>query len=178
MFTSRRLLVTPGNPTSISASRLKLSWGRRVKSKRARNVEPVRTTRPCARRQKASPAQWGTATLLVIPGFLLLCLGVAVLCKPPLWVAAFYMSASLFTFITYAMDKSAARRGGWRTPESTLHALAMAGGWPGALLAQQFLRHKSAKAEFQAVFWVTVVVNMAAFVLLCSHAGRALWAGR
>lgn len=146
--------------------------------KRARNVEPVRTTRPSARRQKASPAQRGTATRLVIPGFLLLCLGVAVLCKPPLWVAGFYMLASLFTFITYAIDKSAARRGGWRTPESTLHALAMAGGWPGALLAQQVLRHKSAKAEFRAVFWVTVVVNVAVFVLLCSPAGRALWAGR
>ena len=87
------------------------------------------------------------------------------------------MTASLFTFITYTIDKSAAGRGGWRTPESTLHALAMAGGWPGALLAQQFLRHKSAKAEFRSVFWVTVVVNVAAFVLLCSPAGRALWAG-
>ena len=146
--------------------------------KRARNVEPARTARPSVRRRKESPAQRGSSTLLAIPGFLLLYLMVAVLCKPPLWMAAFYVSASLFTFIAYAIDKSAAGRGGWRTPESTLHALAMAGGWPGALLAQQFLRHKSAKVEFLAVFWVTVVVNVTAFVLLCSPAGRALWTGR
>ena len=146
--------------------------------KRARNVEPKQTVRPSVRRRKESPAQWGTATLLVIPGFLLFYTAVAVLWKPPLWVAALYVTASLFTFITYAVDKSAAGRGGWRTPESTLHALAMAGGWPGALLAQQFLRHKSAKVEFRSVFWVTVVANVAAFALLCSPAGRALWAGR
>ena len=119
---------------------------------------------------------------MAIPGFLLLYFIVAMLCKPPLckpplWMAAFYVSASLFTFIAYAIDKSAAGRGGWRTPESTLNALAMAGGWPGALLAQQVLRHKSAKVEFLAVFWVTVVVNVAAFVLLCSPAGHALWTG-
>jgi uncharacterized membrane protein YsdA (DUF1294 family) len=47
--------------------------------------------------------------------------------------------------------------GAIKTPESNLHLLALAGGWPGALFAQQFLRHKSAKAEFRGTFWVTVV---------------------
>jgi uncharacterized membrane protein YsdA (DUF1294 family) len=70
------------------------------------------------------------------------------------------------------MDKSAARSGERRTPESTLHLLALAGGWPGALLAQQFLRHKSTKAEFRRTFWVTVVLNVAGFVMLCSTLGR------
>jgi hypothetical protein len=37
------------------------------------------------------------------------------------------------------------------------------GGWPGALLAQQFLRHKSVKAEFRAAFWLTVAVNAVLF---------------
>ena len=146
--------------------------------KRARNVEPKQTVRPSVRRRKDSPAQWGAGTLLAIPAFSLFYMAAVVLWKPPLWVAALYVTASLFTFITYAIDKSAAERGGRRTPESTLHALAMAGGWPGALLAQQFLRHKSAKVEFRSVFWVTVVVNVAAFALLCSPTGRALWAGR
>ena len=51
-------------------------------------------------------------------------------------------------------------------PQGRLHLLALAGGWPGALLAQQFLRHKSAKASFRTVFWATVVLNVAAFVAL------------
>jgi uncharacterized membrane protein YsdA (DUF1294 family) len=79
---------------------------------------------------------------------------------------------SLFTFMVYAWDKAAARAQRWRTAESTLHLMALAGGWPGALLAQQWLRHKSAKREFRAVFWVTVLLNVAGLVLLCSPFGR------
>jgi uncharacterized membrane protein YsdA (DUF1294 family) len=80
------------------------------------------------------------------------------------------------TYVAYALDKSSARRGEWRTTESALHALSVVGGWPGALLAQQFLRHKSTKAEFRSVFWATVVVNVAAFILLFSPIGRWAWA--
>jgi uncharacterized membrane protein YsdA (DUF1294 family)/cold shock CspA family protein len=144
--------------------------------KRARNVEPVRPTRTPVRPRRNPPAQWGTATLFVIPAFLVVYLVVGVLWKPPIWFAGVYILASLFTFVAYAADKSSAQRGAWRTPESTLHALSVAGGWPGALLAQQFLRHKSTKAEFRSVFWGTVIINVAAFVALCSPVGRSLWA--
>ena len=144
--------------------------------KRARNVEPVRTVRSTVRVRRDSPAQWGTATLFAIPAFLILYLAVSVLWRPPLWVAGIYVAASLFTFIAYAADKSAAEYGGWRTPESTLHTLSLAGGWPGALLAQQFQRHKSTKVEFRFTFWGTVVVNIIVFVLLCSPFGRSFWA--
>lgn len=40
--------------------------------------------------------------------------------------------ASAVTFLVYAWDKTAAEGGHWRTPESTLIGLALAGGWPGA----------------------------------------------
>jgi|JI6StandDraft_1071083.scaffolds.fasta_scaffold51081_2 uncharacterized membrane protein YsdA (DUF1294 family) len=88
--------------------------------------------------------------------------------QPSFWIAAAYAAVSLLTFLIYAIDKSAARAGRWRTPKATLHLLALAGGWPGALLAQQWLRHKSAKRSFRAVFWVTVVLNVVGLVLLCS----------
>jgi uncharacterized membrane protein YsdA (DUF1294 family) len=73
----------------------------------------------------------------------------------------------------YALDKSAAKNGAWRTQESTLHLLSLAGGWPGALIAQQKLRHKSKKQTFRAVFWVTVLLNCGAFAWLFTPNGSA-----
>ena len=81
---------------------------------------------------------------------------------------------SIITFIIYAKDKSAARQGHWRTKESTLHMLALLGGWPGALIAQQTLRHKSQKADFRFVFWVTVVLNCGIYLWLFTLSGSVI----
>ena len=144
------------------------------KGKRARNVQlqqPRRMSKPSSR---ASPAQWGTATLFAIPAFLVVFGLIAILWKTPLWVAGVYVVASVAAYIVYAADKSAAERGGWRVPESKLHLLSIAGGWPGALVAQQFLRHKSTKQQFRQMFWITVVLNVLALLMLASPWGRAL----
>jgi uncharacterized membrane protein YsdA (DUF1294 family) len=69
---------------------------------------------------------------------------------------------NMVTFLAYWQDKSAARRGAWRTPESTLHLLSLAGGWPAARLAQQTLRHKSSKGSFLLVYGATALLNTAA----------------
>lgn len=143
--------------------------------KRALNVRPLRAARPIAPRRTAS-TPWGTATLFVLPGFLGLYLLVAALWLPPAWLALAYLAASLVTFAAYALDKAAAARRDRRTPENTLHLLALAGGWPGALLAQQWLRHKSVKADFRATFWATVVLNVTGFVVACSPMARPFWA--
>lgn len=89
----------------------------------------------------------------------------------PIAVLALYLVASLVAFFAYAFDKSAALRNQWRTQEGTLHLFALLGGWPGALAAQRLLRHKSAKASFQATFWVTVVLNCGALGWLLSPSG-------
>lgn len=81
--------------------------------------------------------------------------------KVPMPLPALYLAASVITFAVYAWDKSAARNGRWRTRESSLHLLALAGGWPGALLAQQLLRHKSSKKSFRLFFWCSVLLNVA-----------------
>ncbi len=83
-----------------------------------------------------------------------------------------YIGLSLVTFIAYAIDKSRAQKDLWRTSESTLQILALFGGWPGALIAQQKLRHKSKKVSFRVVLGVTVLMNISALSWLFSPSGR------
>lgn len=80
----------------------------------------------------------------------------------PWWVLPAWALLNLLTFFAYWQDKYAAGKGNWRTSESTLHLWSLAGGWPGAWLAQQVLRHKSRKQQFRAVYWATVVLHCAA----------------
>jgi uncharacterized membrane protein YsdA (DUF1294 family)/cold shock CspA family protein len=84
------------------------------------------------------------------------------LSKLPWKFVAAWGVINLITYAFYAIDKAAATRGAWRTPESQLHLLALLGGWPAAAIAQQRLRHKTSKPEFRAVFWFTVIANVGA----------------
>lgn len=87
-----------------------------------------------------------------------------------LWL---YCGMSAVTYVVYAWDKAAAQNGRRRTPENTLHLLALAGGWPGALVAQQRERHKSGKQSFRSIFWITVAINVAALIVLALGPGTA-----
>lgn len=106
--------------------------------------------------------------------FLVLMMAALVIGRMPINLVLFYLGGSTLTFILYAYDKSKAKRGAWRTPESTLHLFALAGGWPGAAIAQQTLRHKSQKKEFRFVFWLTVIANFCALAWLMSSNGEQL----
>ena len=77
----------------------------------------------------------------------------------PVWVLGAAVSLNVLTVLIYALDKSAAQAGERRTPESHLHLLSLAGGWPGAWLAQRLLRHKSSKAAFRRTYGATVALN-------------------
>lgn len=90
----------------------------------------------------------------------------------PQLVGAAYAVTSLGCFIAYAMDKSAARARSWRTPETTLLLLGLVGGWPGAVLAQQWLRHKTSKRSFQWKFQLTVALNLIVFAVLAWRLGQ------
>jgi uncharacterized membrane protein YsdA (DUF1294 family) len=74
------------------------------------------------------------------------------------------ISLCALTFLVYSFDKNAAQRGQWRTQENTLHLLSALGGWPGAWLAQQMLRHKTRKTTFQVAYWFSVVAHWAALL--------------
>lgn len=130
----------------------------------------TRPLRQAARAARSAPS--GSAALLFIPvlAVLLLVLGLSF---GSTWRAAgWYLLASLVTFAWYAWDKAAAQQGHWRTPEKHLWLLGLLGGWPGALLAQRWLHHKSSKQEFLQVFWLTVVLNLVGLCLLFSPLGQ------
>lgn len=95
----------------------------------------------------------------------------AMLPRMVLWL---YGGLSALTFLIYVLDKSSAHKGGQRVRENTLHLLALLGGWPGALYAQQLLRHKSRKTSFRIAFWATLLFNVAALGYLLTEHGQWL----
>jgi uncharacterized membrane protein YsdA (DUF1294 family)/cold shock CspA family protein len=137
--------------------------------KKARAVQyPVRR-RQSPRPRVESPAPWTLPRILAIPTFI----GIYA-CVVWRWgfsplVLLAYIGLSLTAFLAYAFDKSAAVSGRWRTAEQTLHLFSLAGGWPGALVAQQLLRHKTSKQSFVYAFWFTALLNVGTFVAW--HAG-------
>ncbi|WP_240788647.1 DUF1294 domain-containing protein [Ramlibacter henchirensis] len=78
------------------------------------------------------------------------------------WIFAASPLINLLAFFAYWQDKHAAEKGRWRTSEKLLHLWSLAGGWGGAWLAQQVLRHKSRKTSFLQVYGFTVVAHCAA----------------
>jgi len=131
---------------------------------RAHSVHSLVHTRVTKTRRAEPSASWSLPRLVAIPAFVLVWLYVASQCPVKPMVLAVYIGLSLLAFLAYAVDKSAAINGRWRTPERILHLLSLAGGWPGALVAQQLLRHKCSKPSFVTVFWLTVFANVAGFV--------------
>lgn len=77
----------------------------------------------------------------------------------PVMLLTAYGVFSVVAFLLYGADKSAAEKGEWRTPEATLHAISLVGGWPGALIAQRVFRHKTIKQPFRTIFWGTAIAN-------------------
>jgi len=92
----------------------------------------------------------------------------------PTVIVGFYSTLSTLSFLMYAKDKNAAKWGAWRTQENTLHTIALLGGWPGAAIAQSFLRHKSKKLSFRITYWMTVAINCAGLYWLITPQGN-LW---
>jgi Predicted membrane protein len=117
----------------------------------------------------------GSFNKFIIMAFITYLLALIFIYNLPVIVLFGFMILSIITFAAYALDKNAAQNGNWRTKESTLHILALIGGWPGAMYAQQKLRHKSIKTEFRQVFWATVVMNIAAISWIAlSETGRSV----
>ena len=129
------------------------------------------------REQRTRQREAAHSSAHYLAGFWILLLFVAMATKRLPWqfvVAVVVLSA--ITYRAYSGDKQAAESGRRRTPENTLHLLALIGGWPGAAIAQQRLRHKTTKQTFRSVYWLTVFSNCATVIwLFASDKGRG-WA--
>lgn len=165
-FSDRR--YRPGGGERVSYALLRDEKGR-LRAMDVVVIGPVR-----GRRSPVSLPVDGLAALLMVAAFFWALLAAARSGHLPGMLVAVYALASAVAFVAYAVDKSAAINDRWRTPESRLHLLALAGGWPGALLAQRLLRHKSSKLPFQLLFWATVVLHFAVLGWLVSPAGSPL----
>lgn len=76
---------------------------------------------------------------------------------------------NLITFIAYAVDKRAAKRGQWRIPEVQLHTLEFLGGWIGGFIAQKIFHHKNRKKSYQIMFWLMLVLQTCAIYFILSY---------
>jgi len=132
--------------------------------KRAKNVLLVRQARASLRTPRTSSAAWGKGSVAALAGFALTYTVVTLVWGTTVYLALGFLLMSVVCATAYWLDKTAAQNGQWRIPEATLLMLGMFGGWPGAIIAQQTLRHKTSKVSFRAAFWVTVVLNMAVFI--------------
>ncbi|WP_111561321.1 DUF1294 domain-containing protein [Rhizobium sp.] len=78
-------------------------------------------------------------------------------------------------FTIYFIDKQAARYGQWRISEKTLLTLAFLAGSPGAVSAQQLLRHKTRKEPFRSELMAICGFHLLAVVaLIAAIAARML----
>jgi len=146
-----------------------VSYATQVDAKGRLNAIEVRF----AGQRIAAPTTAGRRAPMRLPrvgiavGFLLLAATLTLVGVLPALVTLAYLLLSMVSYIAYVLDKDAAgKQRRQRTPEATLHLLDALGGWPGGLIAQQQSRHKTAKATFQAGFWLSVIVNLAGVAVL------------
>ncbi|HIQ46763.1 MAG TPA: DUF1294 domain-containing protein [Sulfurovum sp.] len=77
-----------------------------------------------------------------------------------IYAISYYILIGIFTYYLYAKDKASSQDGNWRISENTLHVFSLFGGWTGALIAQNKLKHKSSKTNFKISFFISIIFNI------------------
>ena len=147
------------NTTSLPAPRQRSEMGRRRPTQvlflRRMSTRPAQPARGF--RRDDSVGVFPIVLVLVLiagPSYALSRLATWLDCRLLVGVA---LALSLFTYFAHRSDKRCAQSGERRIPESVLHLAELAGGWPGAFLAQRNYRHKISKISYQVIFWVIVL---------------------
>jgi len=144
---------------------LKNSFAAYGRQKNAPTRPPlVRPTRSNVRTLGKSTTSWGTGSTVALTKFAFIYMGVTLAWGTTFLLAVGYLGMSLACALAYWRNKTAAQNRQWRVSESTLLMLGILGGWPGSIVAQETLRHKTSKVSFRIAFWATVVLNVGAFI--------------
>lgn len=119
--------------------------------------------------QSKSIAIWPAALVMIVA--IVVVATSCVLAKPwpNLWVsiyAVWTLVCSIIAFVMFWRDKQLAKSDLQRIPERTLHTVAILGGWPGSVLGQQLIRHKSQKLSFRFALWAIVILHGAILTFL------------
>jgi uncharacterized membrane protein YsdA (DUF1294 family)/cold shock CspA family protein len=121
-----------------------------------------------ARPMRQLPRSGTTVAITFAMSFLIALAALAAVGRLEISWLALYYGASIITYGSYSRDKKAAQNAGRRTPELTLQLMSLVGGWPGALIAQVLLRHKTRKLSFLVGYWFAVIVNCIALGVIVS----------
>ncbi|QYJ85381.1 cold shock and DUF1294 domain-containing protein [Shewanella mesophila] len=123
---------------------------------------------PLARQQRqfVSSKVKQKLNLTLVSGLFITLTGAYLTQQIPIDPLLYYVALSLITFIMFAIDKRAARLQHRRISERSLQLASLLGGWPGALIAKQTLRHKSQKVSFRLGLSLVIVLNSAILIWL------------
>ena len=78
---------------------------------------------------------------------------------------------NLITFIIYGIDKLKAKKGKWRTPESTLLLLAIVGGSIGAWCGMKVWHHKTMHKKFRYGIPLIIAIQIGLSFYMITKAG-------
>ena len=135
------------------------SEGRLQASEIAFKGETIKKARKARKSGKRSKPKLSFAILIACLYFATLAAAI-IIWQQTIYILISHVAFSFLAFSAYAKDKYQAEKKRWRVKESRLHFFSLIGGWPGALIAQQVLRHKTSKLSFQATFWLSVLLSV------------------
>jgi uncharacterized membrane protein YsdA (DUF1294 family)/cold shock CspA family protein len=131
----------------------------------------ARRAREQTREEAVARASWGAVSVWLGALWTVAVVGLTISGAYPWKLLVAWFAVNGMTFALYAADKRAAEQDRRRTSEARLHVYALAGGWPAAALAQQWLRHKTSKISFRTTFWFSVLANVGFMLWLASRHG-------
>ena len=75
-------------------------------------------------------------------------------------IIIYLLAINLITFLAMFIDKQKAKKGKWRTKESTLFTLVLLGGGIGGIAGMYIFRHKNKKTRFVIGFPAILIVEI------------------
>lgn len=121
-----------------------------------------------ARRSRARFARPGVSpsrtAFILLAGVVLMTLALHYGFGAP-WLGSWLWMVNLAALAAFALDKAQAQRDGRRVPELVLHALALVGGSPAALVAMRAFRHKTRKVSFRLTTGLIVAAQLIALAV-------------